>query len=137
MKNFLTKSALVFALISATALTAVVAQSAANNLQPGTMVIGWLSTSNGIGANAPTVAGASCGTPVLTPGSTDFAGEFQAKGTSTCKLTFGKAKTVKPFCLVVDNTTASTYTYDTTGITMGTTVSNDLISYNCVNTSNN
>lgn len=108
-------------------------------LQPGSVVQGYLTTqpSGNAGAPAPTVAGASCGVPVLTQGSTDFAGSFQAKGTSTCKLTFGTVKVTAPACTVVDATTASTYTVSTTGITMGTTVSNDFIYYTCVNYAGN
>lgn len=116
---------------------AVLAQSPGFTLPSGSIIAGRIGVSNSIAAPAPTVAGASCGTPVLTAGSTDTAGEFQAKGTSTCKLTFGTAKIKKPFCSAVDSTTASTFTYDNTGITMGTTVSNDLISYVCFDTTQN
>lgn len=112
------------------------AQSPGFTLPNKSVVVGRLGVNTNIDSPPPTVAGASCGVPVLTPGSTDTAGEFQAKGTTTCKLTFGTAKTKKPFCVAVDATTASTYTYDNTGITMGTTVSNDLISYHCYDTSN-
>lgn len=84
------------------------------------------------GSAPPTVGGASCGTPVLTPNSTDLAGQFQAKGTTTCAVTFGTAFASQPFCVVSDETTAATYTYTKTAITMGTTVSNDLINWICI-----
>ena len=103
-------------------------------LQNNTLVFGHLAAGASL---PPTVAGASCGTPVLTAGSTDFVGQFQAKGTSTCALTFGTAYTAAPFCVVVDETTASTYTYTRTAITMGTTVSNDFVNYICVATTGN
>lgn len=121
--------------IIACALAAALNEAAyaqeAPNLPNGTVINGHLVAGLGTGA-IPTVGGASCGTPVLTAGSTDFAGQFQAKGTSTCAVTFGKAFAFQPFCVVVDETTASTYTYSKTGITMGTTVSNDLINWICV-----
>jgi hypothetical protein len=105
-------------------------------LQDGTLVFGHLAVS---GQPPPTVGGASCGTPVLTAGSSDMAGQFQAKGTSTCAVTFGKAFATGtvPFCVVVDETTASTYTVTRTGFTMGTTVSNDYINWTCWGTAAN
>ena len=113
------------------------------NIPGGSIVNGHLTA--GLGTQAiPTVAGASCGTPVLTAGSTDFAGQFQAKGTSTCALTFGKSFTAQPFCIVQDGTTIadSGFTFNasggkTIGFTMGTTVSNDFITWICIGQQNN
>jgi hypothetical protein len=106
-------------------------------IQNGTPVNGHLTASPYIAS--PTVAGASCGTPVLTPGAADFAGEFQAKGTTTCAVTFGAYFTSKPFCVVQDETTPadSGFTFVTsgskyTGFLMGTTASNDFVSWHCI-----
>lgn len=106
---------------------------AAFDLPSNSGIIGHLRAINDTG-KIPTVGGGSCGSPVLTAGSTDFAGEFQAKGTSTCVLTFGTAYASKPFCNVNNSTTPAdnVYTYTAAAITMGTTVSNDLITYQCV-----
>lgn len=100
-------------------------------LPNGTVVGGHLVGSLGT-TSVPVLSGASCGTPVLTPGSTDFAGQFQAKGTTTCVVTFGTAFASQPFCVVSDETTAATYTYTKTAISMGTTVINDLINWICI-----
>jgi hypothetical protein len=106
------------------------------SLPSGTSVNGHLV---GAGASAPTVAGASCGTPILTLGSSDLAGQFQAKGASTCAVTFGNAFASQPFCIVQDGTTIadSGFTFTTsgtktTGFTMGTTVLNDFITWICI-----
>lgn len=107
-------------------------------LPDGTAVAGHLTASLGSGA-VPVLSGASCGTPVLTAGSTDFAGTFQSKGIATCKVTFGKAFANTPFCVVQNATTPadavftfSTSGTTTTGFTMGTTVINDLVTWHCV-----
>lgn len=107
------------------------------SLPDGTVITGHIVATPG-NAGAPTVAGASCGSPVLTAGSTDLAGEFQAKGTTTCAVTFGKAFASTPFCEVHNRTTPgdAAYTYatsgtTTTGFTMGTTASNDFIVWHC------
>lgn len=87
----------------------------------------------------PTVAGASCGTPVLTAGSSDTAGQFQAKGIATCALTFGKAFASQPFCIVQDQTTPadSIFSYSTsgtktTGFVVTATVLNDFVNWLCI-----
>lgn len=91
------------------------------------------------GSAPPTVGGASCGAPVLSANATDLAGQFQAKGTSTCAVTFGTPFAAQPSCVVQDATTPadSGYTFTTsgtkiTGILMGPTATNDLISWICV-----
>jgi hypothetical protein len=74
-------------------------------------------------------------------GSTDFVGQFQAKGTTACTVTFG---TAKPFCLIQDQTTISDSPYTfatsgtkTTGFTMTATVSNDFITWICIGQAGN
>lgn len=85
----------------------------------------------------PTLGGGACGSPVLTPGSTDMAGQFQAKGIA-CAIVFGKPFASQPFCIVQDITTPadSIYTFGTSGtqtigIVITTTVINDFVSWIC------
>lgn len=76
------------------------------------------------------------GTPTITTGSTDTAGEVTSGTTATSVIiTFSSAKTNAPFCLVTPQTqlVAFSYTISTTAITITqTATSGEKIDYFCV-----
>ena len=54
-----------------------------------------------LGKASPAPAASSCGTPTITPGSTDNVGEVTVTGAITaCTITFGTSFTNRPFCVI-------------------------------------
>lgn len=77
----------------------------------------------------------SCGTsPALTAGSTDSSGKFTTgSGGTTCTVTFARAFTNAPFCVVSSQTVAGlpAYSVSATAITFTTTVASTAYNYVC------
>jgi len=77
----------------------------------------------------------ACSTGAIAAGSSDFAGEVTATGSTGCVLTFGTPFVAAPSCAITDETLPSrayTVTVSATAITLASLTAADKVSWICV-----